>query len=423
MATTTTARPTSSAEKRFHLLYAGAMLLSLFLNFMFLSKAASQMKPMHLEKFRYYFPKSTIPRQLDEAFSACMLVMDDNHRLTEWLAYHYHVLPLDYLVVAIDPNSKTSPSPILDQWRSYGMTIIEWNNTGIFKGKQWEYENIVLKRDRMPHDHRQRQNMFLRNCLMHMKTQNRTWVMLVDSDEYLLFNGAAKSKKNYAGIEYPSIKKESSILDFLNKERKREGSNLTEPCIAIPRMLFGAVESSEAERHKNVPWGLDPHVLDTVRYRKHIRRLVTHHHIINGWAKVIVDVSRTKWDDMPTSQEAFQTIPWVINVHEPLPKICPRPYVKDINTLLRINHYVGSWEAFSYRQDARASEGRDKSKWQTKADRADETDDNIRPWLEGFMEQHGTSMAAEMLSEAGVFAPKPEHVVVGFDKSLVVAKK
>lgn len=410
------ARPISGSERKFHVLIGFATMLSVLLNVVFIAKEASQMKPMHLDKFHYNFPKSTIPRQLNgEAFSACMLVMDDNHRLTEWLAYHYHVLPLDYLVVAIDPNSKTSPSLILNQWRSYGMTIVEWNNTDIYEGRQWEYDNVVMKRRRAPHDHRQRQNMFLRNCLGHMKNRNRTWVMLVDSDEYLLFNGPAKSKENYAGIEYSSIKKESSILNFLNKEQKREGSNLTEPCIAIPRMLFGAVESSETERRKNIPWGIEPDTLDTVRFRKHIRRPVTDHHTVNGWAKVIVDVSRVKWEDIPTPKEAFQTNPWIVNVHQPLPKICPRPFVKDVNTLLRINHYVGSWEAFSYRQDARASEGRDKSKWQSKADYKDETDDNIRPWLGGFVEEHGTKMATQMLAEAGVFAPKPEHVVANFD--------
>ena len=47
-----------------------------------------------------------------------MLVMDDNHRLTEWMAYHYHVLPLRYMIVAVDPRSKTSPTHIFNQWRA-----------------------------------------------------------------------------------------------------------------------------------------------------------------------------------------------------------------------------------------------------------------------------------------------------------------
>src|SRR3569832_1678776 len=36
--------------------------------------------------------KSTLSKQEDtqEYMSACLLVMDDNHWLIEWLAYHYH---------------------------------------------------------------------------------------------------------------------------------------------------------------------------------------------------------------------------------------------------------------------------------------------------------------------------------------------
>jgi hypothetical protein len=40
-----------------------------------------------------------VPADGHSTFSSCLLVMDDNHRLAEWLAYHYHVLPLRYMVV------------------------------------------------------------------------------------------------------------------------------------------------------------------------------------------------------------------------------------------------------------------------------------------------------------------------------------
>ena len=399
----------NNPERLFHLVYMVALALSLFLNVVFLSKETDNQLHVpyslkHLDSLHYYFSHRSKDRKLDEAFAACMLTMDDNHRLTEWLAYHYHVLPLDYLVVAVDPNSKTSPSAILDHWRGYGMTIIEWNNTDIFEGQAREYENFVPKGEgAATRAHRQRQNMFLRSCLVHMKQENRTWVILTDSDEYLLFNGPPKTNKNFAHVTYPSVKKEESILDFLNKERNRPGANLSAPCISIPRVLFGAIESKEDEVHKNVPWGFDPTVFDTIRYRKHIRRSVTFHHKVNGWSKSIIDVSRVNWTDFPTPQEAHTL---VLNVHIPMPKICPPPFIKDNSTLFRINHYVGSWEAFSYRQDARAIDGRNKSKWQNKADRADETDDNIRPWLQGFVEEHGTAKASDMLRDTGVFMEK-----------------
>ena len=48
--------------------------------------------------------------------AACLLVNDENPRLPEWLAYHYHVLPLRHLTVAVDPASRSSPAEILGRW-------------------------------------------------------------------------------------------------------------------------------------------------------------------------------------------------------------------------------------------------------------------------------------------------------------------
>jgi Glycosyl transferase family 2 len=395
----------------FQLIYVLALVTSLSFNFQyfFLSPKKNAVKNHH----RIPSPASLVrqrssPNQEDEAFSACMLIMDDNHRLTEWMAYHYHVLPLRYLVVAIDPNSETSPSLILDQWRKQGMTIIEWNNTQIYGGKLKHYERLIYSKEQKPQHHRQRQNMFVRNCLCHMKKNKRTWVLLIDSDEYLLFNGKVGTKDNYAKIPYPSLQEEGAILKFLKTYRNDPQAKMNKPCISIPRMLFGAVGSSDKEIQRMVPPGFDPHKFDTLQYRKHIRRPVTYHHPLNGWGKSIIDVSRVPWSDFPSLIEAFQTVPFLVNIHEPMPKVCPRPFIPDNQTLFRINHYVGSWEAFSYRQDARQSEGRNISKWKLKADRDEQTDDNIRPWFVGFVDKYGPKKASNMLQYAGVLTPKYE---------------
>jgi hypothetical protein len=39
---------------------------------------------------------------IDETFSACILFMDDNPRLVEWLVYHFFALNLREVVVAVD---------------------------------------------------------------------------------------------------------------------------------------------------------------------------------------------------------------------------------------------------------------------------------------------------------------------------------
>jgi hypothetical protein len=63
----------------------------------------------------------------DGGFGACLLIMDDNHFLIEWLAYHSYVLPLKQLIVAVDPKSKTSPTEILDRYRHF-IEIQEWTD-------------------------------------------------------------------------------------------------------------------------------------------------------------------------------------------------------------------------------------------------------------------------------------------------------
>ena len=64
--------------------------------------------------------------------SACLLVNDENPRLPEWLAYHYHILPLRSLIIAIDPSSRLSPQAILNRWTNdhteLGLDIQVWND-------------------------------------------------------------------------------------------------------------------------------------------------------------------------------------------------------------------------------------------------------------------------------------------------------
>lgn len=405
-------RNRGNSDRQFHVLYVLALVFSLSSNIVFLSKESGIDIPLplnHIDNFKVGHSVRSHGRALeaDEGFSACMLVMDDNHRLTEWLAYHFHVLPLRHLVAAVDPYSKTSPSAIFDQWRGYGMEITEWNETDVFRGglyTQYHHQQLIANHTRTVYAHRCRQNMFVRNCLRYMKAKHRAWVILIDSDEYLLFNGPENATSHVKDVRFPSIKEEASVLRFLKATRNVSGVNLDSPCISIPRMLFGAVGSTDDEVQKAVPPGFDPVMFDTLVYRKHVARSLTHVSPMNGWGKAIIDVSRVRWSDIPTAKDAFLS-GTVMNIHTPM-RICPRPFVKDNETFFRINHYVGSWEAYSYRQDSRSNFGRNQSTWMKKAKRDDETDDNIRPWLSGFVEEHGKVKATEMLQRTGVFEEK-----------------
>eukprot|EP00588_Corethron_pennatum_P009150 CAMPEP_0194271248 /NCGR_PEP_ID=MMETSP0169-20130528/5088_1 /TAXON_ID=218684 /ORGANISM="Corethron pennatum, Strain L29A3" /LENGTH=204 /DNA_ID=CAMNT_0039013557 /DNA_START=100 /DNA_END=711 /DNA_ORIENTATION=+ len=70
-----------------------------------------------------------------DVISACLLVKDDNHILSEWIAYHYTTLPLRHLVVAVDPISETSPADILGRWnKEMDMDIHMWGDEEIYRG-------------------------------------------------------------------------------------------------------------------------------------------------------------------------------------------------------------------------------------------------------------------------------------------------
>ena len=137
--------------------------------------------------------QSQVTMDDDVTFSACLLVMDDNHFLIEWIAYHYHVLPLRYLIVAMDPRSQTSPSPILDRWRDK-MTIIEWKVDDDYstlaerdlaeETVRHHFGNLTANLIR----HRARQRIFYDKCMKHLKREGQSWSMLIDTDEFLRIN-------------------------------------------------------------------------------------------------------------------------------------------------------------------------------------------------------------------------------------------
>ena len=91
-----------------------------------LSASLNQKYSIHLSK-RTMTKSATRLINPNETFSACLLVMDENFRLQEWLAFAYFTLPLRYVVIAIDPRSKQPPTEKLNIFRTeLNMTILEW---------------------------------------------------------------------------------------------------------------------------------------------------------------------------------------------------------------------------------------------------------------------------------------------------------
>lgn len=322
-----------------------------------------------------------------QTFASCMLLMDDNHRLTEWMAYHYHVLPLRYMIVTIDPRSKTSPSVILNQWRRQGVYIEEWTDRDFWKTELKPIPDdaeLQLKRDR----HRGRQKYFYRKCMIHLKEQNRTWVALNDSDEFIVYNHPGGVKKSQGNI--PSTAEAGGMIRYIRQQQEAGIEYFQSPCLGIPRLTFGAEESDEADASKLVPDDFDSFLFDTLWWRKHAQR---DDFVKNALGKVIMDVSRI---DVAAS-------PLFMSLHRPIKTICSAPWHRDADSGLRINHYLGSWESYTIRDDSRRGNERSLEMWEYKATtNGEETDDSIRPWLGGFVSEHGTDKAKELLRFAGL---------------------
>lgn len=125
-----------------------------------------------------------------DGFAACLLLKDDNHRLVEWIAYHYQVLPLRSLVVAIDPNSVTSPRMILRRWNDtskdkmlpYSIETVLWTDDDYMSNTTqliMEYKSqchAQKEAEIIGVTHRKRQNVFQSACAQYHKRHNRTWV-------------------------------------------------------------------------------------------------------------------------------------------------------------------------------------------------------------------------------------------------------
>jgi len=393
----------------------------------FLRTAKIQKSKSVLYPVEASIPNPILPKDGTTHFSACLLVMDDNPRLAEWLAYHYHVLPLRYLIVAVDPRSQTSPTFLLNRWRRQGMVVEEWadhdfwqtkNSTGKEPSRALDERtaDFQAKRDR----HRGRQKYFYRTCLERMQAQNRSWVTLNDSDEYLVYNHAGgddfaswqehMQKRHEASSVHgseprmqpsmvpPTTGEEGRMIRYIEHERAAGLAYYQSPCIGVPRLQFGTGESSEMAVRARVPDSVADvaHSLDTLQWRKHATR---NDFIKNALGKVILDVSR-----LPLVAE----LPYFTSLHRPIKKLCPAPWNNEWESGLRINHYLGSWAAYSFRDDSRRGGERSREQWEYKAEQnQDQSDDIIRPWLTGFVKKHGPEQTKALLKDAGV----PKHYV------------
>jgi len=319
----------------------------------------------------------------NDTFSACLLTCDDQHYLIEWLAYHYHTLPLRHLIVAVDPFSKTSPTNILNRWRNQGMTIQEWSDDDFMP-------TLSKPRKKTTGLHRKRQRLFYDHCMRKLKQDGRKWVLMIDVDEYLAFNVHTEHRNT-------TVQTAGAVIPFLQEEQAKNDTKLQKgACVILPRLRYGSKESEVNVITRHVPQGFNASAFQTLRFRKHAPLESFVH---NRRPKTIVDLTRINESDIN-----------VVDVHRPIKDVCPQAPKHSKGVLvphspLTVNHYVGTREQFLFRDDVRKDTGREQEKiFEQYKDLDFGEDDGVRPWLKGFVEDVGPEAAATLLEGVGVVA-------------------
>jgi hypothetical protein len=371
-------------------------------------------------------------------FSACLLIKDDNAILNEWIAYHYHVLNLRRIIVAVDPSSETSPSTIWQTWRNHtDLTVTEWTDTDFMpqtflkrgyhinprfinadaNKSAWhngDEDAATVKADRLLiSNHRFRQVTFLSSCLRQLKKEKRTWAMHIDTDEYVVVNPMLrrqeqaqdqksqqlhKSMRNIKNVQVPPLAEPNSIetvLQQIQQDAKLQ-KNANYPCISMPRLLFGSVERNEtttasistaANTNKSF---FNTTLFETLRWKYHAALTDKER---NAQPKVMVDVSAVPLDDEMFHEKAF-------SIHRPSKKLCRSidqlTFDKVEKYPLTVNHYVGARERYVARKDTRRNE----RAYEYKAHvHAGGSDDWITTWLDGFVQEQGPEKASALLQD------------------------
>ena len=350
------------------------------------------------------------------------------------------------------------------------MNIILWENEFEDYTTKEEYQNAtidVINYFANKHltmslaHHRARQRLFYYKCLQYYKTTLgfHGFVSLIDTDEYIRlnyktitsYNNYTATTSNSGGDTHPiisakPISEPGSVFHFLQdyaRNGKGDGDDSSEknvatsveqpaweflqssPCIQIPRIRFGVVDSPTELLQQALPtpsssstWNASQ--FQTLRWRYHTKPNDYKH---NKISKCIVDLSRISLEDI---------VP-VDSIHLPIRKYCQqrRLHTRISQSFLQIHHYMGSIEQYTYREnDARYGKAGERSIAQydyinrssiqgsgaASSGGAEQmsttlTDDEIRPWFVGFV-QDMSSKQDQILRNAALSSSSSSYLSI-----------
>ncbi len=386
-------------------------------------------QPIQSSSAEFPFPPlPPIPK--NESFGACLIVKGDNDLLSEWIPYHYTILPLRYLVVVTDVDNGEDPKEVLKKWTT-AQTGLNWwlfNASDIesmhgefdaertfntarrkIEGAETAQSNTTIHPkvfEEFAHQKlKHRQDAMITNCTKFMKERGVRWTSLYDTDEFLAINRIGTDEKREerhsttdpatnSGNTYgrrthiPPMDSNATVVDIIQSFRKAKEP--LESCHLLPRVSFGAIENitcpgSEevkafARKNFNYPR------LSTLRYQLHA---VKTDFGKNRFGKVFVDLSNIS-DDLLAQRPK--------NIHRPFFSVCKRPVAIFEKSPFYLMHYVGGWERFQSKNDTR----RGYKKWREMADVSDSTSccqQEAYRWLPRFVDQVGLSRAKFLLKE------------------------
>eukprot|EP00536_Pseudo-nitzschia_multiseries_P012949 jgi/Psemu1/327032/estExt_fgenesh1_pg.C_5240001 len=423
--------------------------------------------------------------------------MDDNFRLEEWLAYHYYTMKLRYVVVNIDPWSKTSPDVILDRWRdpdkNLNMTIVVTNDReymGLFNRSKRTIDKLRKEFEADPESqqkltdygfaqtkyHRRRQPLFYRYCAMHLVKQNRSWTSFHDTDEFVTFRtanatfmapGTKQLKKSpprhklkkllsrdptpqqlqrmppqqrtqllqreegqppfrfpelppgYLWNQLRDIQRrfppdvytnETAETVLCERIESNDGTDIDEALSVVPdafvRMHERQQQNSTTNTNTSTSTSASSIVarFDTLRFRYLSPG-------IDGKPKSFIDLAQRS-TQLYLTNKYLEDTKARYNTHLPLSGICVGEQVDrdpeltaaiETDLALEIDHYLGSWESYSARDDARNGGDRNYMAWSERANITDGERSWLGNWMAGFAKQVGPDVAAYLLQDAGRF--------------------
>jgi len=355
----------------------------------------------------------------DEGFGACVLARDDNDKLREWIAYHYTVLPLRHVLVAVDDGSTDDPKDVLKRWQYAGIHDLTYNIVNVSEfgdlhshfDKQIELEASPKDQFKVAHQHLlHKQRAFVTYCSRYMRSQEviPKWTSLWDTDEFVVINRISPDERendqtddpdslSSDEIRYgkqrstlPDMESNATVFDII--ESWTEPDTTLDLCHCLPRVTFGALEDFQCPQSSHVKTiaeqnQISTKELNTLRFHQHARE---NDFGKNKWGKVMIDLQNIPSRILDEQEPK--------NIHRPYASECPKPLVNVKTAPFVLMHHIGSYDRYT-------RNGGDKRRnYESWTDRAfvnattSFCSQHVPKWLVRFMEIVGIEKARYILS-------------------------